>query len=208
MGLALHRPGQSTGQPATKDNSSEAVASWHLGQQLHQQALPSLLVGSSRVSQSFTTSYPCSLKHKCTLPSSDLGQKGLLLAIAATQDQESWLCTRTGGFPRFYSLLVQRGWCLLAQRAPCLPGLPAEGKDHPSVFGRSMTQSGLGILAADEHRAQSHWEQPGPNVSAGRQGLPKAPKAVTAPSAGGLKRAMSRIKTGINLTNGSSTTRD
>jgi len=156
VGLTLHQPDQSMGQTATADTSSEEVAGWHLDQHWHQQTLPSLLVGSPRVSQPFPASYPCSLKHKCILPSSDLGQKALLLTAAATQGWESWLCTRIRGFPTFYSLLVQPGWSLLAQRAPYLPGLPAEGKHQHSVFRRSMARSGLDLQAATGLWAQSH----------------------------------------------------
>lgn len=187
VGLTLHWTGQSTGQPATADTSFKAATSWCLDQRLCQQTLPSLLVGSSRVSQPFAASYPCSLKHNCTLPSSDLGQKRLLLAAAATEGRESRLCSRIGAFPWFRSLLVQQGWCLLTRRGPYLPGLPAEGKHHPSVFSGSMAWSGLDLQAANEHWVQSHWEQAGPSISAGRQGLPQASKAVAALSAGGAE---------------------
>lgn len=140
VGLALHRTGQSTGQPATTDTSFKAATGWCLDKHLHQQTLLNLLVGSSSVSQPFATSYPCSLKHNCTLPSSDLGQKRLLLVAADIQGQESQLCTRIVGLPLFCSLLVQQGWCLLTQTGPYLPGLPTEGKHHPLVFSGSMAR--------------------------------------------------------------------
>lgn len=138
VGLALHQTGQRTGQPATTDTSFKAATSWCLDKHLHQQTLPNLLVGSSSISQPFATSYPCSLKHNCTLPSSDLGQKILLLVAADIQGQESQLCTRIVGVPLFCSLLVQQGWYLLTQTGPYLPGLPTEGKHHPLVFSGSM----------------------------------------------------------------------
>lgn len=104
MGLTLLQTG--TGQPVTPDTSFKTATGWCLDQHLHCQTLPSLLVESSQVSLLFTASHPCSLKHNCTLPSSDLGQKELFQVVSAIQVWESQFCTRIGEFPQFCSLLV------------------------------------------------------------------------------------------------------
>lgn len=180
VGLILHQLGQNTEQPATTEISFEAVASWLLDRHLHQQTLPSLLMASPS---------PWPPPTLAVLNTTALCHLVILGKKDCSWRQQPHRARRAGfapglrGSPGFVPCWYNRDDACWHRESALLAGLPAEGMHHPLVFCGSTAQSGFSLQAANEHWAWSHWEQAGPSVSVGGQGLHKASKAVTAPSA-------------------------
>lgn len=180
VGLILHQLGQNTEQPATTEISFEALASWLLDRHLRQQTLPSLLMGSPSpwpppILAVLNTTALCHLVI--------LGKKDCSWRQQPHRARRAGSAPGLRGSPGFVPRWYNRDYACWHRERALLAGLPAEGMHHPLVLCGSMAQSGFSFQAANEHWAWSHREQAGPGVSVGGQGLPKASKAVTAPSA-------------------------